>query len=71
MGVKVNPRFKSKRFLYVIVVPIVIFAIAFILTLLERVLIYMVIGFFAAWAVHFYSKRNYSQKGTKKEVPTG
>ena len=57
-------RFKSKRFLYVFWVPVVIFLIAFVLTLLQGVLLYMWLGFLVAWAVHFYAKFYYSRKVT-------
>jgi len=55
-------RFKSKKFLYVFVAPIIIFLIALILTFLGGVLLYMWVGFFVGWGVHFYAKFYYSQK---------
>lgn len=67
MAVKMDSEFKRKRFLYVIVVPIAIFVVAFILTLLGHALVYMWMGFFIAWAVHFYTKHIYSQKEIRKK----
>ena len=61
--VRVIPvRVKNRRFLFVIVVPIMIFVFAIFATLLERVLLYMWLGFFAAWGVHFFARVYFFRK---------
>ncbi|MDH5451243.1 MAG: hypothetical protein OEZ29_06610 [Candidatus Bathyarchaeota archaeon] len=55
-------RVKSKRFFYVFVVPVVIFAIGFGLTMLQRAILYLWLGFFVAWGVHFYAQFYYYRK---------
>ncbi|UCE43720.1 MAG: hypothetical protein JSV57_05045 [Candidatus Bathyarchaeota archaeon] len=55
-------RFRSKRFFYVFVLPILIFAVAFGVTILQGVILYMWLGFFVSWGAHFYAKFYYSRK---------
>jgi hypothetical protein len=55
-------KFKSKKFFYVFVLPVMIFAIAFSVTMVEGFLLYMWLGFLVAWGVHFYARFYYSRK---------
>lgn len=55
-------KFKSKKFLYLFVLPVMIFAIAFSLTMVQGVILYMWLGFFVAWGVHFYARFYYYWK---------
>jgi len=59
-------RFKSKKFFYMFVVPIVMFIVALGFTLLQGVILYMWLGFFVAWGVHFYAQFYYSREAREK-----